>query len=530
MTSSNGLPELPTNWVWSSVKELYRIVGGGTPSTAVSEYWTGDIPWITSADIHGPKDIRVRKSISAEAVAKSTTNLVPAGSLIVVTRVGLGKVAIAPEALCFSQDCQALVGIGDFLNEKFALYYLSMAVQIFKYQNRGTTISGVTKKQLEELPIPLAPLSEQKRIVEKIEELFTQLDAGIEELRKAQDQLRRYGQAVLKAAVTGELTKDWREVHKNELEPASQLLVRILQERRSKWERNHRVKIQGAGNSLENDDWRHKYLEPSQCEVSHLNTLPTCWVWARAEQLCDFITKGTTPQASKLFSSGEIPYIKVYNLTDSGTLDFSMKPTFIDAATHIGELARSRVYPGDVLMNIVGPPLGKVSLVTGIYPEWNINQAIAIFRPMPSIERKYLVLCLLAKDVRKWAEVRAKATAGQFNLTLEICRDLPIPLPPLFEQKKIVEEVERNISIAEALGKMIDDALKQSVRIRQSVLRDAFRGKLVTHDKNDEPADRLLELIKLERAQREAERKEPARSKRKRSTKKPYKRTERPAA
>src|SRR5207302_9044951 len=137
---------------------------------------------------------------------------------------------------------------------------------------------------------------------------------------------------------------------------------------------------------------------------------PAGWEWARAEQLCGFITKGTTPAASKLFAdSGEVPYIKVYNLTDRGLLDFSVNPTFISRTTHESELARSRVFPDDVLMNIVGPPLGKVSLVPSTHPEWNINQAVAIFRPMPSFDRKFLAYCLLTESVLSWAVRRSKA-------------------------------------------------------------------------------------------------------------------------
>ena len=102
MNSTN----LPVGWEATTVDVLCEIVGGGTPSTQNSEYWDGDIPWISSADIHGIKDIRPRKSINKHAISASTTNVVPTGSIVVVTRVGLGKVALVPEPLCFSQDSQ----------------------------------------------------------------------------------------------------------------------------------------------------------------------------------------------------------------------------------------------------------------------------------------------------------------------------------------------------------------------------------------------------------------------------------------
>ena len=172
-----GRNNLPKEWLTSSVGQLYKIVGGGTPSTKVKRYWNGDILWISSADIHGLYDIRPRRKITPEAIKNSATNLVPTGSIIVVTRVGLGKIARTRKPLCFSQDSHALIGNASFVDPDYILYYLSQAVQFFKHASRGTTISGVTKKQIVNLPLPIAPFNEQKRIVSKIESIFDRIDA-----------------------------------------------------------------------------------------------------------------------------------------------------------------------------------------------------------------------------------------------------------------------------------------------------------------------------------------------------------------
>ena len=219
---TSDLPELPEGWVWTKVGEIYDIVGGGTPSTEVEEYWNGDIPWITSADIQGLKDIRPRRHINKKAIENSATNLVPEGSLIVVTRVGLGKIALINNPICFSQDSQALISSNLLMYPDYSLYYLSQAVQIFKYKHRGTTIAGVTKKQLSELTFALPPLSEQHKIVEEIERRFSVADKIEKVVEGSLKQSERLRQSILKKAFEGKL------VPQNPSdEPAEKLLERI---------------------------------------------------------------------------------------------------------------------------------------------------------------------------------------------------------------------------------------------------------------------------------------------------------------
>lgn len=145
----------------------------------------------------------------------------------------------------------------------------------------------------------------------------------------------------------------------------------------------------------------------------------------------------------------------------------------------MGELARSKVQAGDVLINIVGPPLGQVSVVPVGLAEANINQAIARFRPVYPLGTEFLSLALLTEDVMRWAIRRAKTTAGQSNLTLELCRALPIPLPPTTEQVRIVAEVDRRLTLLHGTEIQVDSNLQRAERLRQSVLRKAYSGYLV---------------------------------------------------
>ena len=191
-------------------------------------------------------------------------------------------------------------------------------------------------------------------------------------------------------------------------------------------------------------------------EMFENNTYPK----VKVSTVCDFITKGTTPPndlISEEYSSDKIPYLKVYNLSFNGELLFDTAPQYISENIHNGMLARSKVYPHDVLMNIVGPPLGKFSLVTDEFPEWNINQAIAIFRAKEKINPKYLLSALMQPEVLN-PFLRQAVGIRQLNISLSQCRDLEIFLPPLSLQNQFaafVEEVDKQKqNIQQSLDKL----------------------------------------------------------------------------
>lgn len=190
------------------------------------------------------------------------------------------------------------------------------------------------------------------------------------------------------------------------------------------------------------------------------------WRIARTAEVCSFITKGTTPASHQLLAQGDVPFLKVNNLTFGGPLDFSRSRTFISKHVHDNELSRSKVCPGDVLMNIVGPPLGKVAIVPDTYPEYNINQAVARFRPVPGVDARYLALLLRNPEILAWALKRAKTTAGQVNLTLELCRDLPLPIAPETEQQQIAVAVDQALALSDNARLGIDTALARAARLR----------------------------------------------------------------
>ncbi len=370
------------------------------------------------------------------------------------------------------------------INNLYAYYFLLSKYKEINTRAKGSGTPHVDPDLLWNYAFPIPPnLETQQAIVNKIESLFDEIDEGIGRLKTAAQQIQQYRQSLLKNAFNGELTKEWRSKHADTLPSENELLAQIQTTR----EQHHAQQLadwQTAVSQWEqNGKEGKKPSKPSSLSsvniLSKDSELPENWLLTEAESICDFITKGTTPPKNELFmKSGEVPFLKVYNLTKNGKLDFTIEPTFVSKETHNNFLNRSKVYPNDILMNIVGPPLGKVSLVPDDYPEWNINQAIVIYRSI-FVHSKFLANYLLAEKTIKLMSSQAKTTAGQHNLTLEICRNLPIPVCSLAEQTQIVAILESKLTACDQLAAELAKQLKQAELLKQAVLKAAFSGNLL---------------------------------------------------
>ena len=234
--------EIPQVWKWVEIKSLGEIVSGGTPSTKEISYWGNDVNWISPADLTGytRKTIsRGAKSLSHEGLAKSSAKLMPAGSIHFSSRAPIGYVAISSQPLSTNQGFKSIVPAQGIFNE-YVYYYLKAAKNIAEERASGTTFREISGSAFGKLPFPLSALPEQKKIVSKIEELFSELDNGVESLKKARQQLKTYRQAVLKYAFEGKLTQEWREQQiqaGNPPEPAEKLLECIKKEREAHYQK-----------------------------------------------------------------------------------------------------------------------------------------------------------------------------------------------------------------------------------------------------------------------------------------------------
>jgi len=220
--------------------------------------------------------------------------------------------------------------------------------------------------------------------------------------------------------------------------------------------------------------------------------VPEGWVWCKLDDLA-YVAAGSTPNKDAFVAKG-IPYIKMYNLRMQ-KIDFDFHPQYIKREIHEGKLHRSRTEIGDLLMNIVGPPLGKLAVIPSTLPEGNFNQAAVLIRPYHHKELLVKYLFYYLSEMSEINSISTKGSAGQVNISLTQSQNMRIPLPPLAEQQRIVEEIERWFKLIDIIEQGKADLQSTIKQAKNKILDLAIHGKLVPQDPNDEPASELLKCI-----------------------------------
>jgi type I restriction enzyme S subunit len=320
----------------------------------------------------------------------------------------------------------------------------------------GTSKESINQKNIKAYKLPYFDLKQQNFWIGKLVHTKEELSNLSTETTHQQTLLKKLRQSILQDAISGKLTKKWRKENPD-VEPASELLKRIKEEK----ERLVKEKIIK----------KQKPLPPiTENEIPF--ELPKGWVWCRLGEICDFITKGTTPKAHDLMPNGEIPFLKVYNIVNQ-TINFEYRPQYISKEVN-EKFSRSHVYSGDVLMNIVGPPLGKVAIVPNSYEVWNINQALAVFRPVISGINKFLYYYLCEGAVIY--KIVTLGVVGQDNISLQQSREIVFALPAIYEIPVINKKIEDCFAFCEKLEKQIDKSYNCANSLQQAVLKEAFEG------------------------------------------------------
>ena len=322
----------------------------------------------------------------------------------------------------------------------------------------------------------LPPKSEQDRIVSKIDELFSRIDEGERALGQVQKLVERYRQSVLKVAVTGELTREWREQRKGQLESGEALLQRILKARREGWEQAELDKMKAKGIRPSNDKWKLKYVEPVAVDAGDQPVLPSGWVWASLDQLTTKITSGSRDWKT-YYGRGDSVFVMAQNVRPRH-LDLR-EVQHVDPPVGSRDAERSEIRQHDLLVTIVGANTGDACLVRMPLPRHYVCQSVALARPVESALSGFLELFLCADEGGQTRFAKVIYGAGRPHLSFDQLKALAVPLPPLEEQAAIADAVSLFESEIDSAETTVAAASGSAQSLRQGILSAAFSGQLV---------------------------------------------------
>ncbi len=438
-----------------------------------------------------------------------------------------GKMAVVPEVrngIGFGSTEFHVLRAQSGVDAKYVYYYVSSQGFRREAEHNMSGAVGqrrVTTPYLSACEVPLPPTNEQHRIVSKIEELFSELDKGIENLKAARAQLKVYRQALLKHAFEGKLTAQWRAEHQGKLETADALQKRIQQARAQRyqqqladWEnKSPSIPLLQRGKTSSSaassipplkkggrGDLKPKAPKPlpplTTEELAELPELPEEWGWLKYGDLCSIVRNGISAKPEG--DSGT----PIFRISAVRPLFFDMVDIrFIDNAT--GEFDAYYLERGDLVFTryngsrrYVGVCAEYRSDEKRLFPD-KLVQTRVFSKHMST---SYLEKALNSGASRKFVESKIRTTAGQSGVSGDDIKNIPVPFCSTDEQIQIFEELESKLSEVDQLDQTLTTSLQQAEALRQSILKKAFSGQLVPQDPHDEPASVLLARIKVERA------------------------------
>lgn len=433
------LYKIPSNWCWIRLENIAEWGSGGTPSRKRKEYYNGNIPWIKTGELNNGYIFNSEEKITELGLKNSSAKLYPINTVIIAMYgATIGKVGILSIEATTNQACACAIVYKNILF-KYVFHYLIYQKEAFINKSKGGAQPNLSQEIIKKHEIPLPPIKEQQRIVNRIESLFAKLDRAKELIENTLAQFEQNKMAILHKAFTGELTAKWRKE-----------------------------------NNIDLSSWKDVIMQ----------------------DICEKIVCGKTP-TGYISKTGEIPYLKVYNIVDN-KIDFNKTAQFIPNKIHKEKLKSSILKPNDIIMNIVGPPLRKIAIIPDNYPEWNMNQAIVRFRVKKDVMYKFIYYILIYPKTLDNIINKTKGVVGQANISITQSRNIQIKLPTVEEQQEIVNILDRLLAKYNKI-KNLEQQLEKIELLKKAILAKAFRGELDTNNPDEESAENLLKEILAEK-------------------------------
>ncbi|ADJ28672.1 restriction endonuclease subunit S [Nitrosococcus watsonii] len=387
-----------------------------------------------------------------------------------------------------------------YLNNYLRYFYKSG--KVVRYQAGSNNLRNLKFNDYLRISVPLPPLNEQQRIVAKIEELFSELDKGIESLKTAREQLKVYRQAVLKHAFEGKLTARWREENQDKLESPEQLLARIQQEREARYQQQleeWKAAVKAWEATGKEGKKPGKPKKPLAIKINSFTTpknFPNGWISIQLRELFESAQNGLAKREG--ISGKPIPVIRLADVKNQEIDGSNLRSIKLDDI----EIQKYELSRNDLLCirvngspNLVGRMIlfkhDNVMAYCDHFIRFRFSQGVVL----PS----YIQMLFDTQIVRRYIELNKVSSAGQNTVSQTTISALAIPYCSLMEQKIIVSRLEEQLTAISAVKAEIERNLQRLESLRQSILKKAFSGQLVPQDPKDEPASKLLERIRAEK-------------------------------
>ena len=479
---------LPEGWELATLADVCLQVPKAKPEDEPDQAFT--YLDIASIDNGTFRVVSPKSYLGKDAPSRARQKVSSGDTLFSTVRTYLKNIAMVPPEFDGEVASTGFCVLNpvDEIYDKFIFYFVLNDEFVSKLNplQRGTSYPAVRDADVLSQEVPLAPLPEQHRIVAEIEKQFTRLDASVSALKRIQANLKRYRASVLKAACEGNLVlteADLARAEGRDYEPAYRLLKRILAERRAQWEAHEKR--------------GRKYKEPIAPDTSDSPELPEGWVWATVDQLILGSPQNGIYKPKSQYGNG-VPVLRIDDYQDFHVRDREhlqrLKITAEETSTY-------GLVVNQLVINRVNSPshLGKTLLVPGHLPPAVFESNMMKIIPSEYVAPSFVAHYLRSTVGRVRLTARAKWAVNQASINQSDVCMTPVPLPPLAEQHRIVAEVERRLSVIQQIEAAVEVNLTRTERLRHSILKQAFSGKLVPQDPNDEPASVLLERIKAER-------------------------------
>lgn len=467
--------KVPSNWVWTRLENIGALQTGTTPQTSKAEYFGNDIPFITPADITNETMIYTNRGLSL--LGKEKSRVAEKNSILQVCIGGsIGKVFYTNRDVCFNQQINSIT----LYKSEYKYIYFLLKSDFFYHNllknSRGTATPIINKSTWGNLIIPLPPLEEQKRIVEKLDSLFEKIQKIKEIIEEVKEKTISRREAILSKAFSGELTEKWRG--KNHTENARELLVKINDEKLKLWEDECKKA---------EDEGRKKPAKPKLKTIDEMligaeeepYKLPNNWVWTRLGDITESFDKKRKPvsleERNKIKNPKIYPY---YGAT--GIIDY------IDEYIFDGKY----ILLGEDGANLLSRSKENAFIACGKF--W-VNNHAHILKNKNAIIDKFFVYFYNNLDLKEYVTGSAQPKLNAVNLS-----KIKFILPPLEEQKEIVRVLDKVFEEENRISELI--SLENKIEILEKTILDrAFRGELGTGNNDDEPAIELLKKCLEER-------------------------------